>query len=359
MQTYDRAMPPTVLETLPTLALATVLEPDRAVVGTAFGIPLVSRGGLVHNVGGGGTPGLVVDPAAPLDLPAGARALVLHDVVDVDGAHAALHARLPEARAVLRHRAVRSDMGDDAEAFLTEQLSTSRRRKMRKQARRLDRLGGLDLAWATPDRADELFDRFHRLTVDRVVHTGRWDAAVTSHEGRRRAWREAIGGPLGVHVLSVDGHALSFITGYHVGPWFVQEAPIVDRNVEQVHVSLGPLHKRLLVDDLVERGVRTCLLGKGDHPHKTLWETGRYAISTFVVPFRHDAVTRTHVRAQLARQRLRRALTASGREDELRRGLHRAASVLQPSYRRELALPAATPFADHDDTSDDADGADQ
>lgn len=322
--------------TFPSTAVAAALAggPGGPVVGTAWGVALVRDGHVLRSAGGGGTPGVLLDPALPpfdpAAAPPGTTTLVLHDVIDLDGALDAVRAHLPGARVILRYACRSCDFGSDPEAFAHRHLSTKRRKRLRADRRKLAALGDVGARWLRPDEAAAVWDRYHDLIVDRVVETGRWDATVTGGDVAR-VWATAGGRELAIHALLLAGTPVSFRTGFLVGHRFVGLAPVVARDV--LDVSLGDLHMRVLLDALHERGITSYLLGKGDNDHKSTWGTATYDMSTVVVGLRDGVVARGVTAAEVARQRARRRITAMGWEHPLRVALHHWASLTDGDYR--------------------------
>ncbi|MBW3657555.1 MAG: GNAT family N-acetyltransferase [Actinobacteria bacterium] len=334
--------------TFPSTAVAAALAGGTGppVVGTAWGVALVRDGQVLRNAGGGSTPGVLLDPDLPPfereAAPAGATALVLHDVIDLDGVLAAVRAHLPDAQVVHRYVCRSCDFGTDPEAFADRHLSTKRRKRLRADRRKLSDLGAVEARWLAPDEAAAAWGRYHALLVDRVLDTGRWDATVADGDARR-AWTATAGRELAVHALSVAGTPVSFRTGFVVGQRFLGLAPVAARDLSGV--SLGDLHMRMLLDDLHARGATSYLLGKGDNEHKETWGTSTYDLSSVVVGLRDGTRSRAIVTAEVARQHLRRRVTERGWEHPLRRGLHRWASLTDRDYRAALRRRVAASAA--------------
>lgn len=327
---------------------------DRPLVGSAWGVPLVRDGRVLRTAGGGSTPGVLLDPGQPPftrdQAPPGVTTLVLHDVVDLDGALDTVRASLPNAQALLRYECEACHFGDDPEAFAQEHLSTKRRKRLRSDGRKLDALGEVSARWLEPDEAAAVWDRYHGLLADRAVETERWDATVGGGDDVAMMW-DALGGrELLINALMIDDVPVSFRTGFAVGHRFVGYAPIVDRDVPKV--SLGDVHMRMLIDQLAERGITTYLMGKGDNQHKSTWATDDYRICSVVVALQDSLVARVVTAKEVARQRLRRQITERGWEHRLRLILHRWALLTDADYRaalrRRQQMPSRTPGVEDD-----------
>jgi CelD/BcsL family acetyltransferase involved in cellulose biosynthesis len=302
----------------------------------AWGLPLVREGAVLHSAGKGDFPDVFADPDAPAGFDGlDAAALVVHDVADDDGQLARLLAQAPRARAYLRYECGAAVFGDDPGAYMEEHLSTKRRKSLRYDRRQLERDGELAVRWIGADEADAMFSRFFALVCQRAALSGRYDPNVARRDYLHALWRRFAGDELLVSVLSVGQRAVSFRTGFAVDERFLGYMPAVDRSFSKA--SMGDVHMEALLPHLAERGLRSYHMGKGARGNKEVWENRTYTLSTLVVPL----AGRLPAVREAARQRLRRAVTASGWEDPLRRGIHWGLTRRPTAYRRALDAEAA------------------
>jgi CelD/BcsL family acetyltransferase involved in cellulose biosynthesis len=316
----------------PDAALAARWEAAPLAEQTAWGLPLVREGAVLRNAGGSALPGIVPDLGAPLPDTSAARVLVLRDLVDEDAALDRLD--VPGAQVHLRYLCWAARFGDDPERFLGTALSTKRRKRLRYDRRQLDKQGEVALRWAAPDEADDLVEHFLRLTAQRAAATGRYDATLRHPDELRAVWRRHVGRELLVSVLSVDGRPVSFRTGFAAGERYLGYMPAIDRDLDGV--SVGDLHMALLLPELAALGLTSYHMGKGGLGNKEVWATHPYVMATVVVPLDGSPAARALALAEAARERARRAVTASGLETPLRRGIQRALTARDTPYRRAL-----------------------
>jgi CelD/BcsL family acetyltransferase involved in cellulose biosynthesis len=323
----------------PDAGLARRWEGQPLAPATAWGLPLVREGRVLRNAGADDLPSVVPDLAAPLlDGELGdAALLVLHDLVDEDGRLGALELpgfAVPGAGLHLRHRAWAARFDDDPEGFCQRVLSTKRRKRLRYDRRQLEKRGEVTLAWVTPAEADREAERFLALTRQRACATGRYDAVLRHPDRLRAVWRRHAGRELLVSALRVDGRTVSFRTGFAAGDRYLGYMPAVDRDLDGV--SVGDVHLQLLLPELAALGISSYHMGKGGLGNKDVWASEPYTISTLVLPLGRRVPARLLAAVAGGRQQLRRAVTASGWEVPLRRGLHRALTAVDTPYRRAL-----------------------
>lgn len=293
------------------------------------------EGRILRNAGGGGTPGVMIDPAAPgLHATAGSpdpAVLVLHDVIDLDGRLAAIRSALPQARVIHRYDALMCDFGSDPAGFVEAHLSSRRRRRLRADAKKLEVDGAIETAWLAPAAVADAAAHFQLLLDERVAATHRWDGAVSRQGEVARLWAALGGRDLSISVMTVGGKPVSYRSGFVVGSNFIEYMPVVDRSLEQV--SVGDLHMSRLLTQLAARGVTRHLMGKGITEHKATWETDRYTMWGVVVTLAEGPGARLAALRERTRQRARRQLTARGLESPLRLGLHYWHLLASRTYR--------------------------
>lgn len=313
----------------------------------AWGVPLVRDGSVLRTAGASDFPGVFPDPTSlPLDppvVPRGVTALVLHDVADEDGVPDQAVVLDPRARAYLRYECASAEFGSDPERYWQDTLSTKRRKRLRHDLRKLAEQGEVATRWVGTSDADAMFAAFFAMVCSRARHHGAYDANVLDRAYLRDLWRRFAGRELLVSALCVGDRPVSFRTGYAVGTRFVGYMPAIDRAFSTA--SVGDLHMQLLMPDLVERGLTSYHMGKGSKGNKEVWATGTYTLSTVVVPLSAGARARGIVAVEAGRQRARRAITAKGWEQPLRRALHRVHTRPGAAYGRVLERETSGPAA--------------
>jgi CelD/BcsL family acetyltransferase involved in cellulose biosynthesis len=323
--------------TLPTADTGAYWATNRgqSVIAAAWGIPLVREGRILRNAGGGSTPGVLVDPAAPVPsvnaVPGDPSLLVLHDVIDLEGRLAAIQRGLPQARAIHRYDALMCQFGGDPAGFVEAHLSSRRRRRLRADSKKLEVDGPIATRWLTPSEATEGAARFQLLLDDRVAQTHRWDGAVSRQGAVASLWSALGGKDLSISVMTVGDTPVSYRSGFVVGSSFVEYMPVVDRRFEQV--SIGDLHMSRLLAQLAALGVTRHLMGKGISEHKTTWATDGYTMWGVVAVLADGSGPRVAAWRERTKQRARRQLTARGLEPPLRLGLHYWHLLGSPAYR--------------------------
>ncbi|HVL99508.1 MAG TPA: GNAT family N-acetyltransferase [Egibacteraceae bacterium] len=307
----------------PTDALAEHWSRQRGLELTgqrAWGVPLVRDGGLLRTAGRSDFPGVFPDPAQPPVAPArGATVAVLHDVADDEGMPGEAARAYPGARVHRRYECAFARFGTDPDAYCRATLSTKRRKRLRHDIRKLGAHGALTIRWVEPREADAMFDHFFRLLCSRVAYTRAYDANVRDEPYLRDLWRRFAGRELLVSALCVGDRPVSFRTGYAVGDRFVGYMPAVDRGFRE---SVGDVHMQLLMPELVERGIAAYYMGKGSRGNKDVWANGTYTLSTIVIALSASLRARALVEVEGVRQRARRAVTAHGWDQPLRRALY-------------------------------------
>lgn len=304
----------------------------------AWGLPLVRDGAVLRNAGRSDFPEIVPCPDArplePRHAAGGADVLVLHDVADHDRFLTRVRRAAPRARTYLRYECALADFGQDPEAYAHRTLSTKRRKRLRHDVRQLEEQGEVTVRWVAPEEAEAMFAHFFRMLCQRAASTQAYDANLLRRDYLHGLWRRFAGRDLLVSVLLVGSTPVSFRTGFAVGDRFLGYMPAIDRDFSKA--SMGDVHMRLLLPQLVELGVSGYAMGKGTRGNKEVWENATYTLSTVVIPLSSRVRAYALTARETAVQRARRAVTEHGWDAPLRRALHRGLDRAGGAYRRSL-----------------------